>query len=541
MDQGQQVTVPIALLQRLAPLAEQMGIEADLPGITRIAPTIDVGMPIRTLALELGQLLSRQLLFVRGEDVVTVDAETGDVRRMSPMRFCGWIEEFCAIRSSGRSQRTRDSLTREDAAQILEQDIFRGCLRPLEAVHTMRLPVLRADGSTVLLEPGYDAESKIYTVELLKYEQDWTIDQAHEWLELHGQAYPWAWPEGADEANQHLKENRSWAVQVFAMLGVFCKAMFKPRSLRPMITYIGNQPGTGKSTLVAMDLMPVFGHASTTDTPKTDENMAKTLETVARTRQAYLFLDDVRYGLDSAPLNRFITSSSHSGRCMGGNSEMFLVDNVTQVFATGNALKTTSDLMRRSLIVELFLAAEVQGRKFDLVITPQYLAREEIRSKFLSALWALVRNYDDQVKEMGEMAEALRFHPQPLASFEDFSGLIGQMVIAGGLTDPLKAPEIAPNENEDDMRALLIRVATEAEGPATFDRKALVEFAREFGLLESLVGTKEDGELDSKSTKRWGRQLQAWRGRELVDGKGRRFRFAHKRQKTGATYPLTFL
>jgi hypothetical protein len=41
--------------------------------------------------------------------------------------------------------------------------------------------------------------------------------------------------------------------------------------------------------------------------------------------------------------------------------------------------------------------------------------------------------------------------------------------------------------------------------------------------------------------KRWGRQLQRWRGRELTDAKGRRFQFSRRRMTKGATYPLTFI
>ena len=537
MNEEARATVPISFLQQLQPLLAQMGLPVDLPGMVRFAPTISMNMPIRSLALELGQSLSRTNIYVRGDDVVTVDEATGDVRRMTPGRFPGWCEEFVTFQGGGKS-RMRDSLSREDASQVLELDIFRGCLRKLRAVHLMRLPVRRKTGLIEFLEPGYDVESEIFTVDKLKYAMDWTIEQAAEWLHVHGEEYPWPWPDDGKE--RWLVENRSWAVQVFSMVGIYCKAMFTPGTLRPMIVYIGNQAGTGKSILAEMALIPVFGHAQTVDCPNNDENMAKTLETVARTMQPYAFFDDVRYGLDSAPLNRFITSTSHTGRCMGGNSEMFSAPQMTQVFATGNGLKVTTDLNRRALIVELFLAGERRGRKFKRVIDGTYLMREDVRANFLSALCALVRNYIDALGEEGCDPEMLK-HKQPLESFEDYSGLIGSIVMAAGYLDPLSVPDIAPNEDEDEMRELLIIAATAREAAHVFDRKELVEIARTAGLLESLVGTLGEGDMDSKTTKRWGRQLQAWRGRELVDKQGRRFRFGSKRQKKGATYPLSFL
>ncbi len=532
-DENRTVPIPYDVAQKLAPMLATLGVVSD-PDFPRIAPVIDPSMPIRQLALELGQMLSRQNLFLRGDAIVTVDVETGKTEAMSAKRFTGWVEEFVAVRSNGRSQRLRDSLTREDADQVLSQDIFRCCLRPLNGVHKMRMPVFRADGAIEFLKPGYDAPSGIYTIETIKYPMDWTIEAAMEYLNSHAEDYPWAWVGEPGD----LATNRSWSVQLFAMLGTYCRALFPPGTTRPLVTYIGNQPGTGKSMLVAMGLMPVFGAATTTGCPKNDEDMAKVLETTARTRQPYLFLDDVRFGLDSTPLNRFLTDESHGGRVMGGNSAVFDEPAITQVFATGNGLKVTQDLMRRGLIVELFLPGEVRGRKFRRRITMQYLKLEETRQSFLAALNAIVRLYIEEVKE--RPIEEHR-HESPLESFEEFSGVIGQMVRFLGMADPLQAPEIAANEDDDEMRELLVIAATGEPCDYTFDRKALVLIARANGLLESLVGSKDDAEMDSKATKRWGRQLQTWRGRELVDQKGRRFQFGSKRQKRGATYPLKFI
>ena len=47
--------------------------------------------------------------------------------------------------------------------------------------------------------------------------------------------------------------------------------------------------------------------------------------------------------------------------------------------------------------------------------------------------------------------------------------------------------------------------------------------------------------MDGKQSKRFGFRLKAWRGRVLVDTRGRRFEFGKARQRTGAAYPLTFL
>lgn len=100
-------------------------------------------------------------------------------------------------------------------------------------------------------------------------------------------------------------------------------------------------------------------------------------------------------------------------------------------------------------------------------------------------------------------------------------------------------PDVASSD-EDEMKEFLVKMATEAEGDTTFNRKDLVEKARGWGLLKSVVGLA--GEKDDPSLmKRFGRQLQRHRGREYMDMRGRMFRFSRRRQKQGATYPLVFL
>ena len=130
-----------------------------------------------------------------------------------------------------------------------------------------------------------------------------------------------------------------------------------------------------------------------------------------------------------------------------------------------------------------------------------------------------------------------------LESFEDYTSTISTIVQVAGYTDPLVAPELASSgaEDDDEMRLLLVTIATATEDDTEYDRNSMVEAARTAGLLEGLVGLAGDKELDSKMSKRWGRQLQKWRGRQLVDGRGRRFVFSHRHQKTGKKYPLTFL
>lgn len=534
MNRDPNIAVPADFLQRLVPLAAQMGLI--LPEGLNQAPTINVAQSIRTLAYELGKLLGAQNIFVKNGNVVTVNDATGEVKAMTAQRFPAWAEEFVSFRATTPTRQVRDSLSVRDAMQVLATDIFLDQLRPLVAVNTIRLPTRRPTGEWVWLDKGYDRESGIYTVPTLDYATDWTLAQAVAFLNEHGEWYPWAWPEEL-EGKRDLMENRSWAVQVGAMVGMYLYCVFGPGTLRPMISYLANQPGTGKSTLASMVVIPVFGYSATTDAPKDDAEMSKVLQTVANTAMPYLFFDDIGGGIFSNPLNRFITSESLLARVMGGNKEMTLVKNTTQVLATGNAIKISDDLMRRSLIAELFLSGDVAGRKFPKVITTKYLGRPEVRAGFLSALCALVKNFVECTSN-----GTSHTHGSPLATFEEWSELVAGVVIMGGYADPLAKPDLAFGgaEEQDEWRELLILVAGEQTGDVEFERTQLVEVARKHGLLEDLVGSKEGVEMDAGATKRFGRQLQRWRGRTLTDKLGRPFQFGHRKQKKGAKYPLTF-
>ncbi len=538
-DPQTSMVVPLDILQQLAPMAEQMGI--DLPGATKLATTIKLTLRIRDLSLAIGRNVARHNIFLKGTSIVTVNPLTGEEREMTARRFCGWVEEHCAFLPGQGSNRIRDSLSVEEASTILEQEVFQTCLRPLVAVHKMILPVVRDDGTWEFLAPGYDEQSQIFTACAIEYEMDWTLDRARDFLDDHCRGYPWNWEGDIEGGDGDLRRNRNYCVHVAAMIGTYCRAMFKPGTPRPMIAYLANQPGTGKSISAAMSLFPVYGTASAQKKPKDDDKLDSELEAAAQHFKPYIFFDDLNQGIYSTQINRFITASSHTGRILG-TPRNFDVPQVTQIYVTGNEIKISPDLTRRALIAEMFLAGDVQNRKFNRVISTQYLAKTETRKMFLSAFCAFVKNAMGAIAALKASGAELP-ELKTLASFEDYTGTVSIITQLAGYGDPIAAPQLSAGgaEEEDEIRDLLVRIATEEEDDCDFDRAMVVDKAREFCLLEQLVGAVGAPPLNPKEMISLGKKLKKWRGRELVDGKGRRFRFSHKRQKMGAKYPLRFL
>ena len=528
----EQPVIPPELQQAFAQWAAQMGLA--VPGLDRIAPTINLSQAIRGLAHEIGQTAAPHNIFLKGGAVVFLDLATGKTSPATARKLPSWLEEFVAFKSS-KPGRGRESLAPEEAGQILETKIFQDCLRPLSAVHTVRLPVRRADGRIEFLSPGYDQESAIYTLELIPYAMDWSIEQAREWLKEVCCEVPW---NGLEEQAGDLDLNRSFAVHVAAIVGTYCSGMFPAGTLRPMFAYFANKPGTGKTRMAEMALVHVYGPVGGTTVPKEEDKMDVKLETVARAQRPWVVFDDIGGQLRSNSLNKFITETVHTGRCFGSNSEFFEVENVTQVFVTANDLPTSEDIGRRALVAELFLAEEVRGRKFKQVITSAWLALPETRGRFLSACCAIIRHWEARSAKAGRPL----LHPQPLETFEEWSGLIAALVMTAGFADPLQRAEmdVGGASTEDEIKRLLVSLATRAEQDCEFTRAELVNAARDAELLESLVGLKGEPDLDAAASKRFGRQFQRWRGQRMLDERGRAFQFNRKHRKSGASYPLTF-
>lgn len=528
--------------ERMKPVAESMGIRlpsgADGDDDARIAPQVNLNWPVgRRLARELGQLICRCGIFVMGDRIVTVDEITGKVRTMSSRRFGSWIEQWVDTVKFGRDGGMHSTTMGDQLArQVLESDQFVNSLWKLKGVHPVRMPVFRNEGKRVeLLKHGYDEESQIYTARGPAFREDMTIEEAKLVFFNLLKDYPFA-DLAKDKSN--FFENRSVAVQVALMVGTFCRGLFEPGVLRPMGIMIGNQPGTGKGMLAQMVLAPVFGMPHLGRKPRNDDEFEKQLDTCALAFAPYLVLDDIGGGLFSNALNAFITNPVHSGRKMGGQ-EGFEAENVTQVVATGNQIKTTRDLERRSLIVELHLAGEVEGRSFDQVITPQYLARAEVRAELLAAMWAIVREWSE-----AGCNRVMNVKP----SFEGWTSAVAAIVRCGYFADPLVKPDLGLGGDEEGAawRGFLGRLAGECIMPGETDRSftvaAMLEKAREWEedehsgfSMDDLVGSARD------QNKAFGRRISKWKGREIKDTQGRLVEFGKLRQGKARLYPCTIL
>ena len=538
MGAGKPGDAALALRERLAPVAASMGARVPMPegesSGARIAPKVNLSWSIgRRMGRELGQLVSNCGIFRMGERIVTVDDLTGRVQTMTSRRLGSWLEQWVETVKMDRYGEERPTTMGEQLAkQVLESDQFRYALKELQGVHPVRMPVLRDGGKRPeLLKPGYDEATGIFTCHSVPYDTGMDIEEARGVFFELLKSYPFA-DLGGD--GRGFWNNRSVAVQAVMMLGNFCRGFFPRGVLRPMALIIGNQPGTGKGTLAQMQLAPVWWMPHLGRKPKDDAEFEKRLDTAALVFAPYLILDDIGGGLFSNALNAWLTEPVHSGRLFKTQEE-FEAANVTQVIATGNQIKLTRDLDRRSLIVELHLAGEVEGRNFDKVIDPLYLASHSTRARILSAMWSMVRHWG----EVGGCVRADNVKP----SFEAWSSVMGGLTRAAGFADPLEKPDLGVGGDEETSvwKEFLARLAGEGimpgEGSRDFTVAQMLDQAKAWEAeenssfsLDDLVGNAKD------QNKAFGKAITKWKGREIVDTVGRKIQFGKYREGRRRVY-----
>lgn len=520
-------------LRRLAKSSNQ-----EPPGEGLEMPMVSMGQPLSHAAHAIGQILADEPLFRFGDDFVTVDGDTGEMKAMSPNRFCSWVESYLFTTMPRRDGEVIATMKKEYAAQVLSSDRFREQIREILAVNPVRLPVWRGgsgkavsptgafweegDWRIELLPAGYDADTKTFTIEQVRFPVDVSRHEATEFLAEVLKGFPFA----KEDENGNC---RALGVQIAGMVGVFCKSLFADGTIRPMMIFNGNQSGSGKSLLMRMMLCPAFGPPPESSKPGNEE-LRKQLDIAAMNRKPFHVIDDVN-SLHSNDLNRFTNSPVHEARILG-QSRTVICPNVTQVFVTGNQLSIAEDLVRRSLVIDLFEKGKATERTFEKVLTPDWFWQHETRARFLGVLWAIVRDWDEAGRPFH--AEA-RHNSAPV-----WAGVIGSIVHHfNSKLKPFAKRTFdlgGGDESGAALEALLVAVADASPAAGDeFTTGELIEKAEELGLVEAIAGHAKD------PRKALGHRLKRMRGRVFTDGKGRRFEFGKRDKSFGAVYPVRFL
>ncbi len=541
---------PLTDAQRLGhtPIAAAVpmpAIQVDDPNVANIARAICENLPPYSIFRRGDSYLTLERLPEDEDGISRVETRTFDKNANRLRVYLGDRLEF--RKGSGEKIR-RVSLSKDLAGQLLESDVWRHRFPEIRLILHVRLPVWStgADGKRcITLTPaGYDARRRLYTAETLNYAEGVEIltpqQAVNVWNSLM-YTFPWdvdkemerrlVWKLGDKVINGPQPScNRSACVCLALMLGQYVRLLVD--DLMPIGVFNANQPGSGKSLLAWMCVSPVWGMAPGAPCPMNGEEMIKSISSAMMAGEPFYMLDDVT-GLNSNTLNMVATSNEVTGRKLGGN-DMFRVKNEMQIFATGNALQTSADVERRSLICDLFLATDALERKFETTFTKKTLAAPGMRADLLRFMYSMVRNWSD-----AGCPELVSGNKKP--TFETFASVVGSIMVHNGFLSPFterRHDGAGGDTLSNAIMALLSYIVTdkmEGEKVKRFTVAEIVEISDKQELTQAITGGAKH------VNNSMGRHLGKFRERILTAKNGQRYQFGKREESAQSAYTFILL
>jgi hypothetical protein len=469
-------------------------------------------------ALDLGRALAETELYNRNSLPFVVNPANRILKLMTPESFRTWSEQHAVCfqwksPDEGPPQRVKKTMSVTEAATVLTSGQFLNQLRPIRKLNQVQLPFLRKSGAIELLPVGFDAESQTYTFEtMLDYQQSMSLPEAKTVIDSLFSEF--CFPDD---------NGRSLAVAVAGIMTLYAHGLLPQTALVPCFIVMANAEGAGKTLLVKVLVVPVYGNFIAGTKPTNEEELRKFLTAAVMEARPYVCFDNVKEHLDSGSLEAFLTTSIWSDRILG-SSKNFSGEKNTVVFATGNACTVSPDMRRRSLFVQLFMKEErAEARQFKRPLDVPYLL--ERRSEILNALWVMVHSWNTAGRPAASKTHS---------SFPEWAKTIAAIVEHAGYTSPVATPDIDCTADRDgaDIRKLVDGL--KADSPSqTFTFTELVVYARQAGAFESIIGT--EGELDRKQNTIFGRALKRYDHRFvgdfvfIVDGQGHSRKYVFKK------------
>jgi hypothetical protein len=346
---------------------------------------------------------------------------------------------------------------------------------------------------------------------------DWTLRESTTYLREILQEFPFAdWKTEViqdEDGEQEVRQSRSQAVQVAAMLSLFCTAMLPDGSNRMGFIYNANSQRSGKTLLAKLAIMAVCGVFKAQPWKGNEDDLNKVLDAEMLAGSLYICFDNVRGYMGSQTLEGLMTAPQWTGRVLG-KTQMFTAENHMNLFITGNDCIVSPDMAHRCLICDLFVEqGDVQERQVKNLIDEVWLMDIENRRNILSALWGLVKHWN----KVGRPT-ATSFGFKPRLGFERWGDLIGGIVGAAGFGNPLEKVQLEAAGDSDDrnIRKLFARMReADDERPQTFyssgrvdyEFQQLVDFCREDSLFDWMMDGRETErgfKLNAKSLSKFG-------------------------------------
>lgn len=405
-------------------------------------------------------------LFLFQDEIVTIDAESGKLKPMKAAAFRTWLPDARSVLPvkswTKEGEPVKGGLTKDQAELVLSSDILRRRLPEIRAVHHVRMPWLDAEKDERgfrrlrLLPRGYDQPTGIFTAGSLDFEEDMDFFEAVSYFYELFRTFSWR------------NEARDFAIHLAVLVTMFGRGLYEAKA--PMFVYNANIQESGKTTLAWYVTWLIHGTKATKPLLQDqDTKLQETLNSMALAGVAYTTFDNVDWGskpVKTELLDQWISNDEWDFRRLNTNS-MVAPKLLGVTLMTGNNIKLSTDLQRRSLMVDLWNPLAGADRVLPpnaTLIDGHFFADSGNRAKGLKALWAIIREWDKagRPKKEGKL----------LGTFESWAAVVPAIVWHAGMECGGKRWDcMAPSSNEEigDKDAREYRLLAEM---------ALAEFGR---------------------------------------------------------------
>lgn len=413
------------------------------PAITVIAGEVHVAAQAAEAAIIAAALpiyqRGRQLVRPVRRDVPASRARRAIAAGFGEIVHHGLVDTLSGCARFERFDRRSDAMvTIDPPASVVQVILSRyGKWQFPHVAGVITTPSLRPDGS-LLIEPGYDTATRLY------HEPDPTLSLSAAVRKPTRRA-----AEAAIKLLDALLVEFPFTTPVARSVAL--SAMLTPvvagaLSVKPLHLFRANTAGSGKSYLVDLVSAISAGRPCPVMPVAPDEGETeKRLTGLLLAGYPLVSLDNVNAELGGDLLCQAVERPLIRLRRLGA-SDIVEIETAVTLLATGNNARVRGDMVRRTLISDLDPMMErPELRAFTGNPVETVLAD---RSRYVSACLTVVRAY----------IEAGRPNPpKPLASYEDWSGLVRGALIWLGYADPVISMEVAREDDPDltDLRAMI--------------------------------------------------------------------------------------
>jgi hypothetical protein len=483
-------------------------------------PTVELprkDRPISDFAHDVGSQLSGADIFQRSGIPFILNEGKTALKEIKHRTFRTWVEDhflccrYVYVTPFLPPRQEIETMGVELANTVLNSPQFIQYLPVVDVVNSVSLPVMRKSNLIELLPKGYDPEAQVFTVYSVDYDKNMSLDEAVEFFDDLLAEFPFADP------------GRSKAVLMSCMLTLFAAGLLPDKTMRPAFIFAANAEGAGKTFLALIAVIAVTGRDTVQPLSSDEEEIRKRLLATLKSGAPVVVLDNLKGYLSSSALEGWLTAHSYEDRILG-TSDNLSGEKKSTTIITGNGLTVSPDMRRRTLWIELFLEdlkAENRSIKAPLEVGDLHRLRPQV----LSALWAMVREWDKAGRP-----EAAKTH----ASFIQWSKIIGGILEHAGYESPTLPPDLRHGGDTitEDFTELANHMGS--PGVGSFDFMAVVRVCVYKGLFEFMLADVKDPktsgcidvEVPPKTKSMFGKFLSKWHGRMVgpgrfvVEGKG---------------------